>query len=149
MFCSSWKLFTGIECHWWNCWEIWKPFLPQRSTPILFKVDVGRGSTLFRKLSLDASRWAASAWLKRGCLASSTWRLRSFMLATRLLISGGAIPARIISAGVKRRHHVIRQQQALRVMLIFFACVDLSYTGHRTQQQSSRVLRQLTLVSAV
>ena len=58
-------------------------------TLILSEVDVGRGSTLYRKLSLDASWWAAGAWLKSGCRAPSTWHLRSFMLATHLLISGG------------------------------------------------------------
>ena len=26
--CSRWKLFTGVECHWWNWREIWQPFLP-------------------------------------------------------------------------------------------------------------------------
>ncbi len=55
--------------------------------------DVTRGSTLLRKLFLDFRRLAAGVWLNTGWRSSSTWRLRSFMLATWRLMSGEAIPA--------------------------------------------------------
>lgn len=101
---------------------------------ILEKVPI-----LFRKLSLDASQWAAGAWLKRGCRVSSSWCLCSFMLTTCLLISGGAISARIyrLSVGVGPR------QCWSSSHVWTFTIRDM-----HTQQQSSRVLRQLILVFA-
>ena len=53
---------------------------------ILLEENVVRGLMLFSKLSLDANRFAASTFLKRGRRISSTSLLRSFMLATRRLI---------------------------------------------------------------
>ena len=67
---------------------------------ILLEENVVRGLMLFRKLSLDANRFASSTWLKRGCRLPSTCLLRSFMLATRRLKSGGAMPAKTCSLSV-------------------------------------------------
>ena len=94
--------------------------------------DDDRRLTLFRKLLLDLRRLVAGTWLKRGCRSSSTCRWRSLILVTCRLTSGGAMPARIymLSVVVGRRHPVIRRQLALRAGSTFFACVDLSHTGH-------------------
>ena len=78
-------------------------------TLILSEVDVGSGSALFRKLSLDACRWATGAWLKRVCRASSTLRLHSFMLATRLLISRG------LSLPEYTKMHILRHASSKRI----------------------------------
>ena len=110
----------------------WVDILSSHKATLVLAADVARGSTLLRKLFLDFRRLAAGVWLKTGWRTSSIWRLRSFMLVTWRLISGGAMPASMyrLSVGVGRRHPVIWRQQALRAVSTFFAWVDLSHTGH-------------------
>ena len=44
--CSRWKLFKGVECHWWNWREIWQPFLPHSDSHILLSGCWKRFNTL-------------------------------------------------------------------------------------------------------
>ena len=50
------------------------------------------GRVLVMKLFLDLRRLLAAEWLYRGCLSSVACFKRSTLLATALLMSGGAIP---------------------------------------------------------
>ena len=57
---------------------------------------VSSGAVQVRKLLCDFSRLGAGTWPCRGCLSSVACLRHSTLLATALLMSGGAIPARMV-----------------------------------------------------
>ena len=89
------------------------------------------GVVLARKLFLDFSRLGGGVWLCNGCLWSVACLVLSIWLATALLMSGGAIPARTytLCIFVDLRHPVIFLQLVLSTESSLLACPDRSHAG--------------------
>ena len=84
------------------------------------------------KLFRDLSLVFAISCPNIGCLSSFICLVFSISVVTRLLISGGAMPARRYSlyVGVGLRHPVMILQVSFRATDTFLACFDWLHTGH-------------------
>ena len=108
------------------------------------------GVVLGRKLFRDLNRVGIGTWPCSGCLLSWICFCLSALLATALLISGGAIPARRykLFVFVGLRQPVMARQLAFRAGSIFLACGDRSQAGHAysaaEKQRATAVERSVT-----